>query len=54
MKRELIDIVKSVRQLKSQISIIRGLKLEDNETKLIENALTDLRKEIDKTSKVMT
>lgn len=47
-KRDLIDLIKSIRQLKSQIAIARGLELTDDETKIIEDALIDLKKEIDK------
>lgn len=51
-KREIIDIIKAIRQLKSQISIIRGLQLLDGESKLIENALNDLKSEIDKSADI--
>lgn len=47
-KRDLIDLIKSIRQLKSQIAIARGLELTDDETKIIEDALIGLKKEIDK------
>ena len=47
MKTDIIDIVKSIRTLKSQIPIIRGLNLQKEETVLVEDALKDLQKEIE-------
>ena len=42
----LVDLLKTIRNLKSQIQIIQGLEISEEEKKLIDTALIKLREEL--------
>ncbi len=48
----LADLLKTIRNLNSQIQIIQGLDLSEKERKVIDNALIKLNEDIQKTKKV--